>query len=281
MIVRPASLENGRTVWRADSEAGDRHLPRDSLWVDGLLRSIPAPLEALWLALVLGPFARRLIVPGAIDETLARSLGGLVGTQIVGAVRGAKAGMHSGDYGATLIRDSFDDHLAAREPMPATFPVAVQHDPEGLQAVPCGFRIVSNGGTFRRYLDPLDRVGELAALAMAAPVLGIRNMTAFLCCEEIAGLDTRLLVDVMSAAGLRLDLPLAKASVKELGILAKDHPSPEAAFGALYLRYRMFPAIIVEIYESLKAGLASGVEKPVSVQIAGHLARGGVRSGRG
>lgn len=281
MIVRPASLENGRTVWRADGEAGDRDLPRDSLWVDGLLRSIPASLEALWLALVLGPFARRLVVPGAIDETLARRLGDLIGTPIVGGVGGADAGMHSGDYRATLVRDSFDGHLAAREPLPPTFPVAVQHDPEGLQAVPCGFRIASNGGTYRRYLDPLDRVGELAALAMAAPVLGIRNVTAFLCREEFADLDIRLLIDVTGAAGIRLDLPLAKASVKELGILAKDHPSPEAAFGALYLRYRMFPAIIVEIYESLKAGLVSGVEKPVSVQIAGHLARGAVRPGRG
>jgi len=282
MIVHPASLEDGRTVWRVDGEAGDRDLPRDSLWVGGRLRSIPASLEALWLALVLGPFARRLVVPGSIDETLARNLDALIGTRIVGDVEDAGAERHSGDYGATLIRDSFDEHLAARESGPSTFPIAVQHDPEGVQAIPCGFRIVSNGGVYRRYLHPLDRVGELAASVMAAPVLGIGDMTAFLCCEELGGLDLRLLGEVMSSAGIRLDLPLAKTGVKELGRLAKDHPSPESAFGVLYARYRMFPAVIVDIYEDLKPGLvAAGAGRRASVQVAEHLALRAAQPGRG
>ena len=278
MIVHPASLENGRTLWRIAGEPGDRVLPRDSLWVNGLLRSIPASLEALWLALVLGPFARRLVVPGSIDEALAGSLGALVGTPIAGDVRRADTGIHSGVYGATLVRDSFDDYLAARVPNPSTFPVAVEHELEGTTR---GFRVVANAGTFRRYLEPLDRVGELAALAMAAPVLGIQDITAFLCREELAGLDVELLIAVMRTAGVRLDLPLAQASVRELGILAKEHPSPMVAFGALYVRYRMFPAVMVEIYEDLKAGLVAGDGKPIPVRIAEYLARGIPRPGMG
>lgn len=271
MIVHPASLENGRTLWRIDGEPGDRVLPRDSLWVNGLMRSIPASLEALWLALVLGPFARRLVVPGSIDEALAGSIGALVGTPIVGDVGRVDAGIHSGAYGATLVRDSFDDYLAARIPNPSTFPVAVEHELEG---TPRGFRVVANAGSLRRYLDPLDRVGELAALVMAAPVIGIQEITAFPCCEELAGLDVELLIAVMRTAGVRLDLPLAQASVKELGILAKEHPSPTIAFGALYVRYRMFPAVIVEIYEDLKAELVVGDGKPIPVRIAEYLAHG-------
>jgi hypothetical protein len=118
-------------------------------------------------------------------------------------------------------------------------------------------------------------------LAMAAPVLGIQDITAFLCREEIAGLDVELLIAVMRTAGVRLDLPLAQASVRELGIQAKEHPSPTVAFGALYLRYRMFPAVMVEIYEDLKAGLVAGDGKPIPVRIAEYLARGISQPGMG
>jgi hypothetical protein len=67
--------------------------------------------------------------------------------------------------------------------------------------------------------------------------------------------------------------------VNELGMLAKEHPSSAVAFGALYMRYRMFPAIVVRIYEDLKAGLVASDGKPVSVRIAEHLAHGAVQPG--
>jgi hypothetical protein len=43
----------------------------------------------------------------------------------------------------------------------------------------------------------------------------------------------------------------------------------------------MFPAIIVDIYEDLKAGLATGAGKRIPVQIVEHLARRAVQPGRG
>lgn len=273
MIVRSASFESGRTVWRFDGEAGDRDLPRDSLWVNGLLRTIPAPLEAVWLAAVIGPFARRLVLPLSVDETLGKALGALFGATIVGAADSTGGKRHSGVYGATLVRDSLDEHLAARSAISSTFAVSVEHDPDGPHPAPGGFRVVTNGGTFRRHLEPLDRVGELAALAVAAPILGIQDMTAFVCREELSGVDTRLLTDAMSVAGLRLELPLGAVSVKELGTLARQHPSPGTAFAALYARYRMFPAILADVFEGLKDHLASSGGKTIAVKVADYIAR--------
>jgi hypothetical protein len=272
MIVRRAELENGCTVWCAEGEPGDRDLPRTSLWINGLLRTIPPALEALWLTLTLGPFARRLVVPGVLDEPLAVSLSALAGVQIASAVGEAGAEMHSGTYGAVLARDSLDDYLAMRAGITSTFSLSASHDLEELQATHGSFRVVANAGTFRRCLDPFDRVGELAAAVMVAPLLRIGEITAFACREELAGLDVPLLTDAASRAGIRLNLPMAQVGVKALGALVNDSPSSTIAFSALYRRYRMFPAIIARIHEDMKAGLVAGNGDDVPARIAGYLA---------
>src|SRR5689334_12804148 len=201
MNVRPARYEHGRTVWQPDVEPGDTSPPRDSLWMEGYVRSISACLEAVWLALTFSPFAARLTVPGPISHDLCNCLSRLTGVPIIGSQLGDRKETTAGPFSATIVRDSFDDMLLKWAREPTTFVIASHHDLGGLHHRSLTLTALSNAGSLRRYAARFDCLGELAAAAMMAPSLGINTITALLCRDELGGIDDGALRDAFVQAG--------------------------------------------------------------------------------
>ncbi len=275
MIVGPAIVDGDRTRWRFVAEPEDLEVPRPDLWIEGALRPQSAGIEAIWLVLALGPFARhRLVVPGPVSAALCSKLGALIGVAVAGTGGTAKDVGSAGNYSATLIGDSLDVFLGTLSRTPTNFSIGSGVELSSLQPKLSEFRVVSNGPTLRRYRWPLDRIGELAALMMVAPSFSIRGITAFLCRDECGGIAPDALMDVASDLGLTLELPLGRSSVHQLGKISQALAIPDvSAFASCWTRYRMFPSIIGRIYRDLKDGLDASGYDTAERRIAEYLMR--------
>jgi hypothetical protein len=268
MIVEPAIFEAGRTIWKFASEPNDRPVPRRELWIGGSLHRRSADIEALWLALSLGPFVgNRLVLPCAAARLVYETLQSTIGASVVPTTDCLRAERDPLDreFSADLIRDPVDRYLSSLARQPAQFSIEVHSDPGHFGYGSSAFHIPQNAGTLRRYIWPLDCGGELAALWMLCPMLFLRRLTAFLCAEELVGISAMKLARLAEATGTVLCLPFAGVSARALGRVLMDLGLPAiACFRGLWNRFRMFPGIMGEIYRDLEPFLDVAEADPVA-----------------
>lgn len=273
MIVAPASFDGNRTVWRLEAEADEAAAPQPSLWIDGFVRPLPANVEATWLALALAPLApRRIVLPGIVPAGLRLSLEALVRIAVI-AEDGQDAAMAPAHLRAALIRDPLDLFLSTLVRVPAGVVIESLSDPPAVGGMPAFGRIVSNAGTLRRHRRQIDGLGELAALLMVAPALGLQSLTSFLCREELGDTDAVELSRVARMANIDLLFPLADVSVLTLADITLQLGIPAlASFRSLWARYRMSPDVVAENYRILEAQLPAGSSGDPEIRMARRLA---------
>ncbi|GEP61432.1 hypothetical protein [Reyranella soli] len=262
MIVARASFEDGRTVWRFEVEAGDDSPSQPKLWIAGFLREIPGDIEALWLTLVLGPFAaERIVVPGAAPRRLCDRLETVFNIAVVtaGGLDSVKRDVDR-RHRATLIRDPLDLAVAELLRERDHFAVEVSAD-SGLRAsTMTTFGVACNAGVLRRSQRPLDRVGELGVLWLVAPMLALDRNTAFLCRDELGDIAPEVLRDLAGEVGISLRLPFAEANVALLPqVLLKLGLPPIVSFRGLWDRYRMYPELMSAIFSQMEPSLQNHI----------------------
>jgi hypothetical protein len=283
MIVLPAALENGRTVWNIESETADA--PAPALWLEGFARDVPETAEAIFIALALGPHARRrLVLPCFAGDRLREALEQIVGVAIVAGEARKPEPAAPGEFSIAMVRDELDIYLASIAKAPANFLVGVHTDLTRVGEVSTTFRTASNAGLLRRGAAPLDGVGELGVMQMLSHALMAGSLAAYSCREELGNVGAAGLARLTRETGVALSLPFAGVSVASLGrVLVELGLHPVACFRGLWKRYQFFPDVIGTIYRDLEDSLLGGdlAEDP-SFRVAAEMARiaGARRSAR-
>ena len=265
MIVSPAVFEDGRTIWQLEPEAGDMEPSRPSLWIEGFVRPISPTTETLWLALALQPFARhRLVVPTIGSAPLGEAIGEILGIAVAGRKGAREEEPGEREFSAVLVRDPLDLFVSQLARSPASHTIEIVASPIGASAGTTALRIASNAGALRREVRPLDRLGELASSIVLAPTLCLRSLDSFVCREEMADMDPASLSRLCAMAGVRLGLPFAGTSVRNMGRHAVSLGMPPiVAFRNLWNRYRTAPEVVAELYRQLAPSLgASETDSP-------------------
>lgn len=274
MIVSPAAYDDGRTIWRLEPEPGDIEPSCSTLWIEGFVRQFSPVTETLWLALALQPFARhRLVVPTIGSAPIGEAIGEILGLTVAGKKAAREEEPRQREFSGVLVRDPLDLFVSQLACSPASHVIEMVASPIGASAGATVLRIASNAGALRREVRALDRLGELASSIMLAPTFCLRSLDSFACQEEMADVNPASLSRLCAMAGVRLGLPFAGASVKNLGRHAISLGIPPiVAFRNLWKRYQMAPEVVAELYRELAPSLVAGEADGPALRISEYFA---------
>ncbi|MBI4921061.1 MAG: hypothetical protein HY834_04880 [Devosia nanyangense] len=218
MKVHAHTLVDTRTEWQIEPGDSDAHPGVGSLWIEGLIKTIPSPdLFALLMTALVGiRTPQQLQLPYPISPELVAPLKQLFKHSFeIGPIGEKPVSARGRQVTAVLIRDEIDVLWAESVFDDDVVRVAVGHDALALGRISTNHALITNAGMIARRLDSASSIGELAAIVAMAPVYDIAHLIAFTTREEFGGVDGEKFGRAASLAGVHVVTPFSVMSADQ------------------------------------------------------------------